>query len=152
MTQVSENTTHFDIEDMIRVTKRLSELLSDDLSHLKTMRIGKLDDTHQEKLQLASLLEGYKNALKADPSLLKTLSQEALVEARNEAKVFEERLGQSQQQLYKAQVAHQSVLELIRSVVREHAAPVRGYQPNGNFPSHAQNHVYTPPINLDERI
>lgn len=152
MTGYSTHIPEFDLEEVVVVTRRLSELVQDDLSQLKKLRIGKIKDTYEEKLHLASILEGYKNALKANPDLLKTLSKEALEKARSETKAFDKTLKQSHQELEKAHTAHGAVLDLIRSVVCERTTPVRCYGKNGAFANVEKDKMYTKPVNLDERI
>ena len=152
MTQYSNNIPEFDLDELMAVTHRLSELVQDDLHSLKKLRIGKMNDSHEEKLQLASILEGYKNALKANPELLKTLSKEALEKARAQAKAFDSKLKEGERELKKAHTAHGAVLDLIRTVVSERTTPVRCYGKNGAYHNDTQNHMHTKPLNLDERI
>lgn len=152
MTGYTEQLTDFDLEQIATVTARLNELVQQDLQSLKRMRIGKIKDTHREKLELASILEGYKNALKANPDLLKTLSSEALDKARSQTKLFNESLQQGHKEYKKAHTAHGAVLDLIRDVVSEKTTPVRCYSKNGCYGSAQKDHVHTKPLNLDERI
>ncbi len=142
----------FNLDEIMAVTARLSELVKDDLMSLKQMRIGKIKDTHKEKLELAGILEGYKNALKANPELLKKFSKEALEEAKSKSKSFDATLQEGHKELKKAHTAHGAVLDLIRSVVSEKTTPVRCYQKNGAYGSASKEQVFTRPLNLDERI
>ncbi len=152
MTGYSTTQPEFDLEEMMAVTRRLSELVHDDMAQLKQLRIGKLKDTHQEKLQLASILEGYQIALKANPELLKTISKETLEKARNDARTFDATVKTGHQELKKAHTAHGAVLDLIRDVVSERTTPVRCYGKNGTYGNASRDHMHTKPLNLDERI
>lgn len=144
--------TKFDLEDMLRITARLNEIMEFEVSELKQMRVKNLKTDADEKLKLITLLEAYKKIIRERPSVLETLTEEQMKDFRYQVVKFGALLNEDRKQLIRVKNASHRVMDLIRNAVKEKTKQISSYNRTGKVMGTYNKPLYTPAIALNEHI
>lgn len=143
---------HVDTDDIISVTKRLSDIIKQEISLIENMQLSSLHLLYDEKVRLCAILENYKEVLANNPHLLKSMPQSTLNEVRKAVKDFEELLQEDETQIKKARKVHQMVMEAVRQVLNRRAIAASGYNKNGTVEYGKKKIFSLPPVSISESI
>lgn len=145
-----QHTNEFNTKDMVNVVGRLSDILKEEVSLIKNMQLSKLHKRQEEKEKLTAVVEGYRNMIKADPMLVKVLSDTSLQEIKTVTKEFEEVVQQEEEQLIRARKVHHFIMDSVRKVINKRIESTSMYNKKGYLDDVKKKAIYTQPISVSE--
>jgi flagellar biosynthesis/type III secretory pathway chaperone len=138
---------HFDLGEMITITHRLSDLLSEESRLLSTMKVKEIAPLQEEKKKLSKQLESFQRILAADDSPVRNLH----VDRKEELLVMSEGLYEKiEEAMYRTAIA-QSVNQRVMQVFVDAMADQQRLSVYGN--QGQANAARIPPlsVNLNEK-
>jgi hypothetical protein len=141
----------FNITDMMHVTKRLHTILKEESALINEMKLGQLQQFHEEKVKLTSVMEGYKDILKHNPAIIRSIPKPTMDEIRKINEDFEETLNNEyQKQFMKAQKVHTIIMDALKKVLEDHSNKNSGYNKHGLIDQGKKKILLTPPVSISE--
>ncbi|MCD6035536.1 MAG: hypothetical protein K0R63_1277 [Rickettsiales bacterium] len=137
-----------EIDNMISVIARLTELLSFETAYLRKREVSKLKALQEEKDSLTSILELYKARLHREQGALKSLFLPKQQELKALFVLFEQVTQENQLELIKVRAINERVVEAVSNALQEHLETQTGYNPKGT----RGDSVSIPPIAFSEQI
>ncbi len=141
-----------DALNMIATTKRLSEIIQEEVDLLKKMKVSQLHTLHDEKLSLTSTLEEYKEVFVNNPNAINSIPGEMKRKIRDQALKFESIIEEDGKQLSRVMKIQEIVWGVIQEKSAKQMSSNRGYDKNGNLTYKRNNIANTPPIKIIENI
>ncbi len=139
-----------ELRSVIDVTKRLTDLLSEENNYLQAMQMKNVHKLQDEKLKLVSALEIQKKILKMDPSVKSNFSDREKEEFRKITQQFERVLVDNYTNLTRVKAVNQRLVEAIAEAVMDHTPRASGYTPDGsNAPKASLADV---PLSINQNI
>lgn len=142
----------FNAGNMIAVTRQLSSLLTKEIALLNDMKIVKIHELYDEKMALAEVLEGYRDIIKNNPDILKSIPQRTLDEMRTEATKFEKLIEEDNKQITRAKEVHKLVMEAVKKTLEKNLVMRSGYNKKGVVDIGYPGSYATPPVSVNENI
>jgi hypothetical protein len=149
---LSNDNVSFNPSEMIAVTRQLSNLLSREIAMLNDMQIAKIHELYEEKMELASILEGYRDVLKNNPEILDSIPKRTLDEMRSEATKFEQLIEEDNKQITRAKEVHKLVMEAVKKTLEKNMVMSSGYNKRGVVDLGYPGTYLTPPVSVNENI
>ncbi len=122
-------------EDIISVTKRLSEIIRQEIAMIEGMKLAQLHTIYDEKIKLCSVLEGYKDVLANNPHIIKSMSRQTLDEMRKAVAGFEALL-----------------MEALKTALNNRVMASAGYNRSGAVDYGKKKMFQLPPVSISESI
>jgi hypothetical protein len=139
------------ITDMMNVIKRLCVILKEEIAFIKEMKLGELHKFHEEKIKLTSVMEGYKDILKNNPTIVRSIPKATLDKIKKVNDEFEEMLSNEyEEQLLKAQKVHSIIMDALKKVLDDHGKKSSGYNKHGMIEQGKKKMLLTPPVSISE--
>lgn len=111
------------VDELMTVTLRLSDILAEESTLLDTMKIGEMPKLHDEKMKLTGTLETYQHAMAANPEFLNQADaatrEELLLRTDDLAFNIEENF----RKVSAARAVNARVMQAIMDVVNEQHRP-----------------------------
>ena len=117
--QVSSN--HIDVEGIVALTARLSQVLAQEVEFLAEMQIQELEGLQKEKTQLLDALEGQKRHIDNNPHLLALLTDDECLELAQIIEIFQGIMKENHRRLLIAREVNLKVTEAIVNAVNDDA-------------------------------
>lgn len=152
MQVLSQEEEAFNPSGMIAATRKLSTVLSQEIALLKDMKIARIHELYEDKMELSAILEGYKSALQKNPALLESIPQKMLDEMRKEAASFERLIEEDHKQITRAKEVHKLVMDAIKKTLEKNVVKSSGYNKKGIIDPGNSNAYVSRPISINERI
>lgn len=122
----------FNFALLVELTTKLTGLINQETESLKVMRISEIAAIQDEKNSVASSLEKQQAALRSDPAVRNSLTEEQKAELKASAVKFDEAIQSYQQELFKARKVNELVINKMVEIVKEHVVKNRSYGRNGS--------------------
>lgn len=116
---------------VIKIAGRLIEVMNNEISTLRDMRVKDLDALQEEKNTLVVAYENAVVALQSDPEIFIAVNEAMKQEFAQVVSHFNKVLADNERALHAAQVAHDRLFKAIIHAVEEKRAPVKTYSANG---------------------
>lgn len=139
-----------DIDDMMKATARLTELLTLEVDLLKEMRLTKLHHLNEEKMQLVQKLEGYRATLKANPEALAHYGNKHKDKAKALATNLEKVVSEDEHHLKRAKRVHAIVIKAIKEAMRKNTSDVTSYNKQGEFNKSSRHKQEMSPLSVNQ--
>lgn len=149
---MTEATTTMEPSDIIDITKRLADILRQEAQMIKEMKLSKLHTLQEEKLNLTSILESYKNVLKDNPHIVRSIPKNTLGEMKDIAKDFETVVAEDAIQIQKARKVHGIVMEALKNAVLKQNSISKGYNKSGEIDYGKKKMFQSQPFSINESI
>ena len=107
------------VNELVAVTARLTEVLREESKQLKAMRIRAVGEIQEEKHKLISWLEAQKKIIALNPSMKDQLSDEERAAMAQVAEVFAQAVEENYHQASIARAVNQRVVQAINDSVRD---------------------------------
>lgn len=135
------------VEGLMQATLRLSDVMAEESSALREMRIQDLPKFQDEKLKLAETLEAYQQKLAGDPSFAQSLDPALKEELALLTDDLAFNVEDNFRRVSAAKMINQRIMQVIMDAVNEGARPGT-YGPNGQA---ANAGTATLSMKLDQR-
>jgi len=142
--------TTIDANDMINVTKRLTQIMQIEFEMIKGMKLTKLHTLYDEKMKLASILEDYKATIANNPHIIKDIPKDEMAQMKSAVKQFEEMIDRDGKEIIKAKKVHQIIMNSIKSALVKRAESSVGYNKQGELDKNKKKVFHVPPISISE--
>ena len=131
MSQANNNLANdkFDLEQLVTLTKELTAVITEETEFLKLMQISSIADLQIKKHAIAAELEKQQRALKENPEIKASLSDETKLELKTLALEFDAALQTYQKQLFKAKKINQMIIAKMMELVNDHVLEKPCLQP-----------------------
>ncbi len=149
---VQEDAIDFNPAEMIAVTRKLSEVLTKEIALLNDMKIASIHELYDDKIALASILEGYRDALKNNPALLNNIPNRTLDEMRSESAKFELLIEEDNRQITRAKEVHKLVMDAVKKSLEKNMVMSSGYNKRGVVDLGYAGSYTAPPVSVNENI
>jgi flagellar biosynthesis/type III secretory pathway chaperone len=110
-----------DVEGIIALTARLSQVLAQEVEYLADMQIKELEGLQKEKTQLLDALESQKRHIDTHPHLLALLTDDDCLELAQIIEIFQGIMKENHRRLLIAREVNLKVTEAIINAVNEDA-------------------------------
>lgn len=110
-----------DVEGIVALTARLSQVLAQEVEFLAEMQIKELEGLQKEKTQLLDALEGQKRHIDSNPHLLTLLSDDDCLELAQIIEIFQGIMKENHRRLLIAREVNLKVTEAIVNAVNKDA-------------------------------
>lgn len=113
---------HFNVDEMITITRRLTDILSEEAGLLKAMKLKDIGSLQEEKQKLSKQLDSMQRLLAADDSPVRTLD----LDRKEELILLSEGLEDTiQEALYRSAIAQQANARVVQIFVEAMAETQR---------------------------
>ncbi|MCE3233071.1 MAG: hypothetical protein K0R98_1328 [Rickettsiaceae bacterium] len=136
--------------DMLNVTKRLCVILKEEIELIKEMKLGQLNQFNEEKLKLTSIMESYKEVLKNNPAIVRSIPKDILDEMRQVNREFEETIAQDGKQIIKAKKVHSIIMDAIKTVLENRSKRNAVYNQHGLLDAGKKKMNFLQPVSISE--
>lgn len=148
----TNNEIAFDYADMMRITRKLSGILEKEIMLLKDMKIARIHELYNDKIELSNKLELYKEMLVRNPDLLNSIPKQDLEQIRKEATAFESLVAEDLKQMNRAKEVHTLVMEAIRKTLEKNVIMGSGYNKKGVIDLGLNGPYVAAPVSINENI
>ncbi len=113
------------VEEIVAVTRRLTELLAEESMHLRAMRIKPVATLKEEKNRLIGWLEAQQKIIAINPSMRDSMSEEEREVIASIGAEFAQAVEENYHQASIARAVNQRVVQAMMEAVRDqHALPL----------------------------
>ena len=144
---------YFNPSEMIATTRKLSKLLTTEIALLKDMKIAKIHELYEDKIELTAILESYKEILSNNPGVLNAISKRTLDEMRTEAARFEALIEEDRKLIFRANEVHKLIMDALRKSLEKNVVMSSGYNNKGVISSgYGMSTYIAPPVSVNKNI
>tara|TARA_B100001564_G_C20638003_1_gene670660 strand:+ start:467 stop:916 length:450 start_codon:yes stop_codon:yes gene_type:complete len=147
---MQEASSYIDLNDMMRTTHRLNEIMEFEISALKETKLANLKTYHEERLALIDKLEDYKSKLRRHPEVMKSFSKQTIETVRGQAKKMQVLADEGSMQLQKGRRIHAIIMDAVKYALNKHVSMSTGYNKHGHFDEGVKQESYIPPVSINE--
>ena len=127
------------ISDLLRITSRLTSLLDREAEMLRAMKPSEIQSLHQDKLALSAAYESQIKVLKANPTVLPSISAELRAGLKTKIEKFQAALSANQHGLRAARETTECALRAIADEVQAKTEKHAGYSAKGSINSPSES-------------
>lgn len=132
-TENAGKTNKVTINDMIETVTDLSNILTQETNLLKQRKMAFVEELQDRKEQLTKRLEIFRKIAKKDRRLLGEFSAQKQKELENIFGMFEKILKENHQELLKARLLNNKVVEAVAHAVKDNLKRKESYGMEGNI-------------------
>lgn len=147
-----KNEPVFNYAEMIRVMRQLSSILEQEIALLQDMKIARIHESYDAKMELSDILEVYKEMLSGNPDLVNSIPSTELEILRQESIRFEELVAEDGKQIKRAREVHALVMDAVRKSLEQNMIMESGYNRKGVVDFNLGNNSATPPVSINQNI
>lgn len=144
--------TKLDIPHMLDTTRRLTEVMGEEVELLKRMRLTEIPSLHDEKMRLTSILEVYKKMLIDNPDALKASGQRNVDLMRQRAEALERVTQEDEHYLMRARRVHKIIIGAITTAIEKGMSANAGYTREGRLDGGVGRKGAMPAISVSKNI
>jgi flagellar biosynthesis/type III secretory pathway chaperone len=152
MSQVQQSPLPEDVSGLIVITRRLTDLLTAEITALRAMRPKDIAPLQEEKAELTNLYEMRLNALKDDAIELKKISPELAAELGQSTKILRGVIADNQRVLQAVREVNEDVINVIANEIARQRNPAQTYGERGQAaPASTLAQRQAGPLKLDQQ-
>ncbi len=118
---VSYDASRIDVESIIALTARLSQVLAEEADFLSEMKTDKIEQLQKEKIHLLEALEAQKKFIDRNPELLDELTDDECLELAQIIEIFQTVMRENHRRLLIAKEVNRTVVRAISDAASDAA-------------------------------
>lgn len=122
----------FSLTELLVLTRRLTQLVIEEASLLKQMKVSEVASIQIEKNAVATVLEKQQKLLRENAELRASLTDSDKAALKEVAVEFDSAIQNYQRELFKARKVNELVIGKMVDALQEHVNKNRAYNKNGN--------------------
>lgn len=142
----------FDPNNIIVLTRKISAILESEIALLKKMKLAEIHQFYDEKIAIASILEGYKELISQNEGILDAIPERTRHQLKQELERFEALAEEDGKQIRRAQEVHKLVMEAVKTALEKNTMMSMGYTNKGTIGIGGSTSYVTPPVSVNENI
>ena len=107
------------IQEVIALTSRLAQLLSEESELLGTMKVSKIEELQKEKVFLMNMLDAQRKLIDQHPNTLDTIPSRDKKDLEEVAEVFNHILAENHRKLLLAREVNRKIVKAISDAVKQ---------------------------------
>ncbi len=152
MSQLQQTPSPEDISGLIIITRRLTDLLTAEITALRAMRPRDIVPLQEEKAELTNFYETRLKALKEEEITLKRISPELAAELGQSTQILHAVIADNQSALKAVREVNESVINVIAEDIARQRNPAQTYGERGQAaPNSRFARRQAGPLKLDQR-